>query len=126
MYSQKRGNERIARKGRIKLTVYPLKEEKGFPLSIEARLEDVSCGGLCVQMPLTLEKDDEVRISMDLPSSQIVSSRLLKFETEGVVRWSRNVPEKGVCRLGIEFKRPSKAAQEAWQNFIGRNRPSLF
>lgn len=126
MFVDKRSSERIARKSRVTLALYPLSQKNGLPVSMEARLVDVSRGGLCAEMPITLEKGESVKIRMKFEAGHIVSQNLLGFESDGVVRWSRNEPERGQCRMGIEFQNTSKANREAWLFFIGRARASLF
>ena len=69
-----------------------------------AQLEDVSGGGLCLNLPRYVPKGAKVQVLYTQP----LSSR--KFWVEGKVRWSREVVARYNTGLELEFQSESDEA----------------
>ncbi len=122
MYYEKRNTGRIKRKDRIRLTLFPLAARADLPVSVETLVVDVSKGGICVDIPFVFEKGQKARVQMQLPTTNIGASRFMNFESEGIVRWSKNDTRRGWCRIGVEFVNTRKVSLDLWHDFISRYR----
>ena len=121
MRMNQRSSERVRRTNRVVVRVVQL----GSETEIDAKLVDVSSGGVGFETGAKLEPGERLRVRVTIETTRIISQFAGFVEGSAVVR---RLEEKapGAWLVGAAWEKMDRAEREKWLQFMGNARPLLL